>query len=383
MKAICDRAALLDALNLVSGVVAARTPRPQLKCVHIKVKIESGVGSLTLVGADGEISLTLRTMNVEAHEAGAALIPADKLRQIVAAEENEPTLTLSCADDALTVRGADARFNIFGYPPDEFPAAPEFPGDSASVIGVRSGDLASLIGKTIFATARENSRYAINGVLIVAEHKKIEMIATDGRRLALARGALLTGPESSTQCIIPTKALNQVVKLIGDPDEPVRIAITQNQAIFAFGHPEEPPRAVLAANLIEGAFPPYQDVIPKDQDKKAVFKTDTLASAFRRAAILTNEDSRGVKMIFTGAGSVESLKLTSRAAEMGDAEVDAPIESYDGDPVEIGFNPQFIIDALKVIEEDTVTIEFKASNKPGLITTGPSFTYVVMPVNLE
>ncbi len=383
MKAVCDRSALLDALNLISGVVAVRTPRPQLQCVHINAHKQDDAGSLTLVGADGEIALSLSTMNIEVHEPGVALIPADKLRQIVAAEDNEQTLTLSTEDDSLTVRGADARFNIFGYPAAEFPAPPEFPKDSSKVIGIRCGDFAQLISKTLFATARENSRYAINGVLIVAEKKKIQLIATDGRRLALARGGLLTGADSEIQCIAPTKALTQVLKLIDDPDEPMRLAITDNQAFFAFGHPEETPRALLASNLIEGAFPPFEDVIPKDQDKKAVFNTALLASAFRRAAILTNEDSRGVKMCFAGDGQNQSLKLTSRAAEMGDAEVDVATESYDGDPVEIGFNPQFIIDALKVIDDDQVTIELKAPNKPGLIRTGPSFTYIVMPVNLQ
>ncbi len=383
MKAVCDRAALLDAINLVSGAVASRTPRPQLQCVHLQATRDGDAGLLTLVGADGEVSLALQTLNVEVQEPGVALIPADKLRQIVAAEENEPTLTLSAEGDALTIKGADARFNIFGYPPADFPAPPEFPRDAAGVIGVRSGDFAELISKTLFATARENSRYAINGVLLVAEKKKLQMVATDGRRLALAKGGALSGPDQPMKCIIPTKALNQVVKLIDDPDEPVRIAVTENQAIFAFGHPEEAPRAVLASNLVEGAFPPYEDVIPKDQDKKAVFDTARLSSAFRRAAILTNEDSRGVRMTFGPEKGVESLRLTSRAAEMGDAEIDVPIESYEGDGVEIGFNPQFVIDALKVIEDAKVTIELKASNKPGVIRCGPGFTYIVMPVNLQ
>jgi len=248
---------------------------------------------------------------------------------------------------------------------------------------VRSGDLADLITKTLFATARVNSRYAINGVLLVAEKKKLQMVATDGRRLALAKGPTLSGPDAPTKCIVPTKALNQVNKLIGDPDEPVRIAITDNQTIFAFGHPEEAPRAVLASKLVEGAFPPFEDVIPRDQDKKAVFDTAKLISAFRRAAILTNEDTRGVRMRFGPENKVETLTLVSRAPEMGDAEITVPLESFDGESVEIGFNPQFVIDALKVIDDAKVTIELKAPNKPGLIRTGLDFTYVIMPVNLQ
>ncbi len=380
MKAECDRAALLDAIALVSGVVAARSPRPQLQCVHISAERDSASPRLSLIGADGEIALTLQTLNVDVQEPGVALIPADKLRQVIAAEDNEPTLTLSTDGDSLTIRGADARFNIFGYPAADFPPPPEFPTGAPGVIGVRSGDFATLVSRTIFAAARENSRYAINGALLIAEQKKLRMVSTDGRRLALSSGPALTGPDEPVKCILPTKALNQVLKLINDPDEPVRIAVLDNQAVFAFGHPEEAPRAVLSTNLVEGAFPPFEDVIPKDSDKKAQFDTARLSSAFRRAAILTNDESRGVRMAFSDGGT---LTLTSRAAEMGDAEITVTVDKYDGEPIDIGFNPQFIIDALKVVDDANVTLEFKAPNKPGVIRSGPGFTYIVMPVNLQ
>ncbi|RMH28078.1 MAG: DNA polymerase III subunit beta [Planctomycetota bacterium] len=383
MKAVCDRAALLDAITLASGAVAQRSPRPQLQCVHLAATRDGDAGALTLVGADGEVALSLSTLNVDVQAPGECLVPADKLRQIVAAEDAEPTLTLAADGDALTITGADARFNVFGYPAGDFPAPPAFPTDAGATLGVRSDDLARLINTCVFATARENSRYAINGVLVVAEQKTVQMVATDGRRLALARGAALTGPAEPARCIIPTKALNQTLKLINDPDEPVRLAITENQAVLAFGHPEEAPRAVLASNLVEGAFPPYEDVIPRDQDKKAVFDTARLISAVRRAAILTNEDSRGVRLALTPDGDAPTMAITSRAAEMGEAEITVPVESYTGDAIEIGFNPQFIIDALKVVDEAQVTLELKAPNKPGLIRTGPEFTYIVMPVNLQ
>jgi len=389
MKVVCDRAALLDAINLVSGVVAARTPRPQLTCVKLEAQRQDDAGALTLAGGDGEVSLRFTTASVEVQEPGEALIPADKLRQIVAAEDAEPTLTLSADGDALHIRGADARFSVYGYPASEFPPLVEFPpkgADASHAIGASAGALAELITRTIFATARETSRYAINGVLFTASGKKIEMVATDGRRLAVARGQADTAPsDASIRCIVPSKALNQALKLIDSDDDPVRIAVTESQAHFAFGHPEEPPRAVLTTTLVEGAFPPYEDVIPKDQDKKAVFDTGRLLSAVRRAALLTNEDSRGVRMAFAQEtdGGAKKLRLTSRAAEMGEAEIDLEMESFDGDGIEIGFNPSFVTDVLKVIDDDRVTIELKAPNKPGMIRSGSDFLYVVMPVNLQ
>jgi DNA polymerase-3 subunit beta len=138
---------------------------------------------------------------------------------------------------------------------------------------------------------------------------------------------------------------------------------------------------VLVSNLVEGSFPPYEDVIPKDQDKKVTFDRDVLASAVRRAALLTNEESRGVRMNFKGKDKL--LELSSRAAEVGEAQIRCDLAGYEGDDVEIGFNPTFVTDALKVISEPEVIMELKAGNKPGLIKSGTDFMYVVMPVSLS
>jgi len=386
MKVICDRSALLDAINLVSGVVASRTPRPQLTCVRMAASQADGAGELTLAATDAEISLFLRTSRVDVAEAGEALIPADKLKQIVSAEDNEPTLTIETDQETCHIRGEDAHFRLVGYAASEFPEIPDFhqvvsSGKAKAVLTLQAGPLASMIAKTIFATARENTRYAINGVLLSRTGNKIEMVATDGRRLALTRLAVISsdGSEDAVSCIIPTKALSMLQRLLSDEDEKVCVAITDNQVLFAIGGDADA-RAVLASNLVEGAFPPFEDVIPKDQDKKVTFDRDVLTSAVRRAALLTNEESRGVRMSFSGAD--KQVELTSRAPEMGEADIRVPINAYEGEDIAIGFNPHFITDALKVITEPEVIMELKAPNKPGLMKSGNDFVYVVMPVNL-
>ena len=211
---------------------------------------------------------------------------------------------------------------------------------------------------------------------------------TTGRRLALARGnadSVPGGVERSAQCIIPTKALTLASRLIENDESTVRIAVTTNQVLFAFSEAGEPESAgtVLACNLVEGTFPPYEDVIPKDQDKRAKFDVNVLSSAVRRAALLTNEESRGVRLAFGGEKSGKGLKMTSRNPEMGEAEIDVELESYEGGEIDIGFNPAFLSDALKVMPETHVLLEMKAPNKPGLIRSGSDFLYVVMPVNLQ
>lgn len=383
MKVICDRPALLDAVNLVSSVVASRTPRPQLTAVKLTAaKAAGGAGSLTLCGTDAEASLRLTITRVDVQKSGEALIPADKLRAIVQAEESEATLTLEADADSCVIRGADARFKIFGFPPADFPPIPDFPASSKGPFSLPAGEFAHLISRTIFAAARELSRYAFNGVLLKREGKKLEMVATDGRRLALARSSLSGAadlPKEPTSCIIPTKALNLVLKLIRDPEQSVRVTLVDNQIVFAFGEEGDPTRAVLASNLVEGSFPNYDDVIPKDQDKKAAFNRETLMSGVRRAALLTNEESRGVRFALDN----DNLNLSSRAPEMGEAEIKVPLSTYNGEPITIGFNPGFITEALKVIADEDVTFELKAPNKPGLLRAGPDFLYVVMPVNLQ
>lgn len=387
MKAVCDRNALLDAINLASGVVASRTPKPQLTCVHLEAAKPEAAGRLLVRATDAEVSLTLATERVDVESEGACLIPADKLRAIVQAEDAEPTLTLNASTTECVISGADARFTVFGYAPTDFPEIPSYADLAAgtstkpkALFTLPAGSITSVVSKTIFAVARETSRYAINGVLLKRDGKKLEMVATDGRRLAKSEAKLSEAADEPTVCIIPTKALNLLLRLAGDPDESMHIAITDRQAIFALGDADDP-RATLATSLVEGTFPPYEDVIPKSQSIKAVFDKDVLGSAVKRAALLTNEESRGVLMAFSG--TEKQLELTSRAPEMGESAIRVDIPAYEGNDIQIGFNPNFVTDALKIIQENEVTIELDAANKPGLIRSGSEFVYVVMPVNLN
>lgn len=392
MKVICDRGALLDAINIVSGVVPARTPTPALSCVRISASDDDGP-ALELAGSDGETSIQLTIHHVQIERPGSVAVPADKLRQIISAEEGEPTLTLEADDDLCHIKGQDAHFQVFCYPADDFPALPDLneaiAGDAdTNPFSFKAEHLVDLIGLTTFATARETSRYAINGVLLKREGKKVEMVATDGRRLAVARTQLSGQHSKDTRstCIVPTKALNLASKLVENEAENVQIVVTPNRVYFAYSGPSEakeglPPRAVLTSALVEGAFPPYEDVIPKDQDKKVVASREELSRAVRKAAVLTNEESRGVRMAFSGSG--KSLTLSSRAPEMGEAEITVDLASYDGDDIEISFNPAFITDVLRVVEDQEVIVELKDPKKPGLIrSAGADYTYVVMPVNL-
>ena len=370
MKVICDRGALSESLSAVGGVVVARTPKPVLRCV----KLSAEPGGLTLSATDLEVSLRITTPRVEVQEAGEALVPCEKISQIVR-ESVDPTLDIQVEQDVAHVRGPDSHFQVYGQPASDFPPVPEFTGEPDFQIDARL--FKKLIGQTIFAAARETSRYAMNGVLLEREGKKLTVVATDGRRLALARGdctSVKGDGDGRHVAIVPTKALNMVQRLFEENDEQeVRVRIADNNILFATD------QAVLASNLVEGNFPPYRDVVPAENDRKATLGTEVFARAVRRAALLTNEESKGIRLAFEADG----VTLSSRAPEMGEAEIKAELVKFDGEPLQIGFNPHFVLDALKVVEAEEVTVELKAPNKPGLLRAGQNFLYVIMPVSIN
>ncbi|MEM0913658.1 MAG: DNA polymerase III subunit beta [Planctomycetota bacterium] len=366
MRVICDRGTLVDALGLMGSVAVQRTPKPVLSCV----KIVAGDDGLTLTATDLEVSLTLNALRVEVEQPGEALVPADKLNAIVR-ESIDPTLTLATEGEVVQITGQDSKYRIYSQAVSDFPSVPAF-GDEPHFEMV-AGDLHRLVAMTIFATARENSRYAINGVLMERDGKQLTVVATDGHRLALAKGKAQAAADGGQSAIVPTKALQLLLRLFDDAEQVVKIALAGNRVLFSADH------ATLTSSLVEGNFPPYRDVIPKDGDRRAMLMTDVFISAVRRAALLTNEESKGVRMAY----SPDGLTLSSRAPEMGEAEINVELAGYEGESIEIGFNPAYLLDALKVMDDKQVQFDFKAPNKPGVLRTGPDFLYVVMPVNLQ
>jgi DNA polymerase-3 subunit beta len=373
MKLICDRLSLSDALTMASGVVASRTPSPVLLCLKLTAKKSSSGGTLQISATDSEIGLVLTVPNVDIKEEGEALIPADKLNQIVRACD-DATVSISVDRTLATISTESSTFKVFGYEPREFPGVRK-PSDRTD-FEVDAGTLRRLINRTSFATARDDSRYAISGVLVDRKKTQLRLVATDGRRLAVARGTC-KGGDSDITFIVPTKALNALLRLMSDPDAAVRVAREGNQVIFQVGDASS--GATLVSSVDERAFPPFEDVIPKEHDRRATCDAGELGGAIRRASLLTNEESKGVRMSF----GQKQLTLTSRAPEMGESEVRIDGIAYQGEPIDIAFNPTFIVDVLKVIDSEQVIIEMKAPNKPGVIKVGNDFTYVVMPVSLQ
>lgn len=368
MKVICNRGALLDALTVAGNVVATRTPKPVLQCV----KLSAEGNQLTVSATDLDVAIRYTDAQVEVSQPGEILVPADKLRDIVR-ESIDDTLSIEAAGEMAHVKGQDSFFKIYTQSVEAFPPVPGFEGEADFQIAGKQ--IKQLIGQTIFAAAKESSRYAFNGVLFNIKAKRISLVSTDGRRLAEARGDLISstkGDKDVAQAIVPVKALTLIDRLVEDPEEPVGFQLRENQVIV------HTPTATLTSSLVEGQFPPYEDVIPKDTDKKMTAATADFLSAVRRASLLTTEESKGVRLAFSKKG----LVISSSAPGAGEATVNFACK-YEGSDLEIGFNPQFMVDALKVTDSDEIAFELSAANRPGLLKGGANFQYVIMPVNLQ
>ncbi|MCE5277732.1 MAG: DNA polymerase III subunit beta [Planctomycetaceae bacterium] len=365
MKVIAQTAALQEALALAGTIVSARTPKPVLQCV----KLVASEGMLTILATDLEAALRYQVSAVQIEQEGEALVPADRLAGIVRESADEESLTIEADADACHVTGAAAHFKILGYDPGEYPTVAEFAGDAD--FQVPAATLAKMIGKTLFATAKAHSHYAISGVLWEAGAKKIQLVATDGHRLALAKGALAKTAARDVSAIVPAKLMNLMQRVAVGGEEMLDVRIEENQILLRTA------RAVLISSLVQGNFPKYGDVIPKDFTRKVTVKRANFEHRIRQAALLTNEESRGVRLKFQD----KQVTLSSRAPEAGEAQVNCEI-TLEGEPMDIAFNPSFLIEAMRVVELEDVTLEMMASNKPAVVKAGNDFLYVIMPVDL-
>jgi DNA polymerase-3 subunit beta len=236
------------------------------------------------------------------------------------------------------------------------------------------GDLHRGIEQCLFATAKESTRYAINGILWEIKGKQLLLVATDGRRLARSRINLSSAPAeqvAKAKMIVPAKTMALLEKLGGSDKDTVGVRLVDNQILISCAN------VAISSTLVEGNFPKYEDIIPTDCEKKVKLSAEAALSAVRRSALLTSEESRGIKLSLKR----DSLVFSGRAPETGDAQVTMVVD-YKGEPIEIGFNPQFLTDALRVIKTGEIELELGAADRPGLIKSGKDFLYVLMPINL-
>jgi DNA polymerase-3 subunit beta len=368
MKVSFNRSALAEVLGLVSSVVPSRTPKPILKCV----RITAAGKEVRICATDLEVGLSVLISQVEVGREGEAVVEADRLLAIVR-ESAEDVLVFDAKDTTCEIRGADSRFKIYGQDPKQYPAVRSLEaGDADLEISLEQLHLG--IQQSLFATAKESSRYAINGVLWEVKGKKLMLVATDGRRLARCRVDLEKAPAkelADRRIIVPAKTMALLEKIGTQDKESVAVKLVENQVLIRYGN------VVISSNLVDGNFPKYEDIIPTDYDKKLTLSTEAVLSAVRRAALLTSEESKGIRL----SVAKDAIMFSGSSPEAGAAEISMPVE-YKGEAIDIGFNPQFLADVLRVIQTPDFELELGQADRPGLLKSGAEFLYVIMPINL-
>lgn len=365
MEIRINRAELLTELAPMQGIVERKSTIPVLS--HLLLRARGG--RLHLAATDLDVSLT-SWCEAEVAQEGAIAIQARKFLEIVRAISSDQ-VDLALEDtQGMRIVGGRSRFKIHGLSPDDFPSLPEVPEGNELVLPFAV--FRRLIGKVFFAVSAEESRFQLNGALFKSKSGAIEMVATDGHRLALIETEQ-EGAEESPGVLVPRKALQELLRFEGG--EELRFRRGEHHLSFTTGRRE------LICRILEGAFPDYEKVISRDHDKRVAFERKGLGDVVHRVALLTGDRARAVRLRFAD----HQLVVSAANPDLGEAveEIDC---GYEGPPVELGINPDYLGQFLGAAETDEVQFEIKDENSQciGRPVEGSDLRYlcVIMPMRL-
>ncbi|MEO5595732.1 MAG: DNA polymerase III subunit beta [Lysobacteraceae bacterium] len=366
MRFSLQREALLKPLQQVVNVVERRHTLPVLANLLALVKD----GQLQLTGTDLEVEMIARCA-VEESQDGECTIPARKLFEIVRALPDGSRVTLEHKGDKVTVKAGRSRFSLVALPPNDFPSVDDV--DLVERISVPEAALKELIERTAFAMAQQDVRYYLNGLLLDLRENSLRCVATDGHRLALCETPLTAGAQARKQIILPRKGVLELQRLLEGGDRELELEVGRNHLRV---RRED---VTFTSKLIDGRFPDYDAVIPIGADKEIKVDREALRAALQRAAILSNEKYRGVKLDV----SPGQLKLVAHNPEQEEAQEEIEVETKI-DELSIGFNVTYLLDALSALREDTVLIALRDANSSALVreVSNDRSRHVVMPLRL-
>ena len=361
------QAQVLAALQSVSGIVERRHTLPVLANVLIR-KVGAQV---QLTTSDLEIQIRTQADLGGDDQSFATTVGARKLIDILKTLPGDQKVSLESQQSRLILKGGKSKFTLQTLPAEDFPLVQESPS-FGPVFSVPQKTLKSLMSQVSFAMAVHDIRYYLNGILFVAEGKKLSLVATDGHRLAFA-SAELDVEVPKQEVILPRKTVLELQRLLSDKEGAIDMQFAANQARFTFDGME------FVTKLVEGKFPDYNRVIPRNHQNIVVLGRQPLLAALQRAAIMTSEKFKGVRL------SLEPgvLRLAANNADQEEAVDELDIE-YSGDAIEMGFNVTYLIDALANMSQDMVRMELADGNSSALLTIPDNehFKYVVMPMRI-
>jgi DNA polymerase III subunit beta len=361
-----NRNEILHPLQAVCGVIDRRQSLPILSNLLIITEKDK----ITFTGTDMEVEM-VTSINHPSESPGEITVPARKLLDICKALPDDSSIGLSFKKDQLVVKSGKSKFTLATLPATEFPST-EVLGRNSKIL-LPQEDFRSLLEDTMFSMAQQDVRYYLNGLLIEVEKNSIKAVATDGHRLALKEISLKTGIEEPQQIIIPRKGVIELVKLLDGEDKNITIEVSQNHIRVSKD------KVQFTSKLIDGKFPDYQRVIPKEGEYPVKTDRETLKQGLIRASILSNEKYKGVRLILQH----NVLKAFAHNPEQEEAEEEIEI-NYEGDDIEIGFNVTYLLDALSIIKTKEVILNISDPNSSCLVLPDDETEckYVVMPMRL-
>jgi DNA polymerase-3 subunit beta len=370
VKIKINRESFLRVFQIAAAVAPARSPKSVLQNIKLGVTKDQAV----LTATDTEVGVRLTVPDVEINIPGSALVPVGRLGMILR-ESRDEFLILETDHEKTVVRGQFSRIELQSQNPDEFPEVAEF--TEKDYFQVSSKVFRDLIHRTLFATDAESSRYALGGVLLEFAGNSLTAVGTDGRRLAKMEGAVEIVGEPSTgggTTIVPARSMQLIERILGDNDDPVFLAARANELLM------QDKSGTFLTRLVEGRFPKWRDVIPRRTDSHQIdLAVGPMYSALRQAAIVANEDSRGVDFTF-GNGT---LVMSISTADVGQSRIELPVP-YSEDPLTISLDHRFVADFLKVLPpEKTFTFDIKNDEQAAYCYTDDQFGYVIMPMARE
>ena len=365
MKLTAGREALLKPLQAVIGVVERRQTMPILANVLLVAKD----GKVAVTATDLEVEL-VASADVEVETAGEVTVPARKLLDICRALPEDASISISLSGEKLMVKSGRSKFSLTTLPAAEFPSVEDI--DAGQSVEISQALLGKLLDKTHFAMAQQDVRYYLNGLLLETGKKHLRAVATDGHRLSLCQVELDTEKLSEQQVIVPRKGVLELQRLMsGEGDLKLELG-TNHLRIHLDG-------SRFTSKLIDGRFPEYERVIPKETSNQLTADREVLKGALQRTAILSNEKYRGIRLVIKTGGII----LQAHNPEQEEAEEELEV-AYSGDDIEIGFNVNYLLDALGAVESDEVTLSVVDGNSSCLVREpgNDDCKYVVMPMRL-
>jgi len=360
------RDAVLKPLQAVSGIVERRHTLPILA----NVLLEQKDGRLFVTATDLEMQITAHS-ELPGREAQAVTVAARKLQDLLRALPDDASLNIDTAGSRMTVRAGRSRFNLQTLPAADYPRIGQGQ-DQVQALALPQKDLRGLLKSVEFAMAQQDIRYYLNGMLLVIDKGTLQAVATDGHRLSWASLAI-EGRYERQEVILPRKTVLELGKLLADVEDPVTVDILANQVRFRFANVE------LTSKVVDGKFPDFNRVIPTGHPKHIELPRALLLSALQRAAILSNEKFRGVRLVL----AADQLKIICTNSEQEEAEEELEV-GYKGDALDIGFNINYLLDVLQNMAVERVALAFGDANSSALVTVPDrdDYKYVVMPMRI-